>query len=429
MAVMKAGRLLRDAADGQVTTIEARQGMKVDILAQQPHWVQIRLVELPAPHPVGWVVIEAVDTTSNALGAVDKPSVAKECVEAAAKFGNNAFYTMSVAGMRTNIVQPDAAGGTAGIFAFTPLEWKNTADQSEWAVKYTDADMSDWRAQVTLFSILAMEMQNKIAGLLQRQPSMVELLLAQTVGSAAAAELIANPGRLIADVLSAIVASDVAAEGINPANFTARDTDLLLPADTAADGTRVIGAIRTKLGAAFEDTRQLVRTQVEAFLAVAKQFGGVNPAQITDVNIAAAGVPADRGEMAELITKQFAAAGYGRIQQVAAVANAIAESNLDPKAGNTAGESSFGLFQLNRNGGVGTGYSPEELCIPEKNIEIMLGEIAKPYLSKARARFSATNDIGQAVDIFVRWFERPANQSAEVVKRTGIAMKLIQPLP
>jgi hypothetical protein len=66
---------------------------------------------------------------------------------------------------------------------------------------------------------------------------------------------------------------------------------------------------------------------------------------------------------AELIAKDFANAGYGRVQQAAAVAAAIAESNLDPTAVGDDGPS-IGMFQENRDGGLETEHSVVRLKDP-----------------------------------------------------------------
>jgi len=51
------------------------------------------------------------------------------------------------------------------------------------------------------------------------------------------------------------------------------------------------------------------------------------------------------------------------------------ESSWNPNAHNTKGEDSVGLFQLNRAGGLGSGYSVTQLMTPETNIEIALSAI------------------------------------------------------
>src|SRR5215472_12196352 len=64
-------------------------------------------------------------------------------------------------------------------------------------------------------------------------------------------------------------------------------------------------------------------------------------------------------KMAQIIISAFAAAGFGKLQQVAALAAAQAESDLDPKSRNLdpPREDSVGLFQCNRIGGEGSGFS------------------------------------------------------------------------
>jgi hypothetical protein len=76
-------------------------------------------------------------------------------------------------------------------------------------------------------------------------------------------------------------------------------------------------------------------------------------------------VPVKFRQFGDLIVARFAAAGYGKDHQVAAVANAIRESNLDPKAVSDPPERSFGLFQCNIHGGLGNGFSPDQLLDPE----------------------------------------------------------------
>lgn len=59
-----------------------------------------------------------------------------------------------------------------------------------------------------------------------------------------------------------------------------------------------------------------------------------------------------------------------------AVAVARQESGLNPRAHNPNGEDSWGLFQGNRKGGMGTGYTPEQLMDPEFNARLMLSAMA-----------------------------------------------------
>ena len=120
--------------------------------------------------------------------------------------------------------------------------------------------------------------------------------------------------------------------------------------------------------------------------------------------------------MADLIRQKFKAAGFGDAQAEAAVANAYAESSLDPMARNNNGkEDSVGLFQMNRKGGLGTGYSVEQLQDPNFNIDLAIAAA-----KKSNAFVNATS-VQDAVAAFVKDVERPANQSAAIAKRIDIA--------
>jgi hypothetical protein len=129
--------------------------------------------------------------------------------------------------------------------------------------------------------------------------------------------------------------------------------------------------------------------------------------------------PVTRQDIADLIRQKFKSAGFNDVQAEAAVANAYAESRLDPSARNNNGkEDSVGLFQMNRKGGLGTGYSVEELQDPNKNIDLAIAAA-----KKSKNFVNATN-IQDAVAAFVKDVERPANQPAEIAKRTDIAMNV-----
>ncbi|WKA27981.1 hypothetical protein [Bradyrhizobium roseum] len=130
-------------------------------------------------------------------------------------------------------------------------------------------------------------------------------------------------------------------------------------------------------------------------------------------------VAPENRQFAGLILKAFAAAGYGRNQQIAALANAIGESNLNPKAHNTRGEDSVGLFQLNRIVGVGGRHSVERLMDPAFNTQLIIAE-ANRFPS-----FKNAADLHTAVDVFVRSVERPRDKPGQVVKRFRIAQALI----
>src|SRR5260370_12240619 len=115
---------------------------------------------------------------------------------------------------------------------------------------------------------------------------------------------------------------------------------------------------------------------------------------VTEFNITCA--PQRREEIADLIVKPFADAGFGGPQQLAALANAIAESDLDPDAMSAPPDQSVGLFQLNIAGGLGTGHTVAELRDPATNVDIMASAALK---SDA---FANAESLEDAVSIFVR---------------------------
>jgi Lysozyme like domain len=167
------------------------------------------------------------------------------------------------------------------------------------------------------------------------------------------------------------------------------------------------------LQGALNSTRALVLPAVEAALA------GMDEGPIGAINLSsiAAGPRLDN---AKLIIAAFATAGYEEVQQVAALANAIAESNLKADAvANTAAEHSVGLFQLNMNGGVGAGHTEAQLLDPATNTKLIIAK------AKTIKEFKAAANLHDAVSIFVRKIEQPANQAGEIIKRLSIAQKFV----
>ena len=178
------------------------------------------------------------------------------------------------------------------------------------------------------------------------------------------------------------------------------------PSDPAFPGT--------PLQASLNKTRALVQPAVEAALA------GMDEGPVVgsiDLSLIPAGAKRDN---AAAIINAFAAAGYAKVHQVAALANAMAESALNNNAvNNTPPEHSVGLFQLNINGGVGSHHTEAELKDPAKNINLIIQK------AKTVPDFKAADDLHTAVAVFVRKIEQPANQAGEIIKRFAIARKFV----
>lgn len=130
---------------------------------------------------------------------------------------------------------------------------------------------------------------------------------------------------------------------------------------------------------------------------------------------------ADQQSMAVKIIDAFEAAGCTVIAQAAALANAMAESSLNPnRVNNTPPEHSVGLFQCNINGGVGSGKTEEFLKNPDNNIKLIIAEM------ELRApQFKTATDLKAAVTLFVAKVERPADAEGEATKRMTFAVKFL----
>jgi len=145
------------------------------------------------------------------------------------------------------------------------------------------------------------------------------------------------------------------------------------------------------------------------------------PDQARGLGISLASIAVEKRVTAQQILDAFASAGFGQFQQVAALANAIAESNLNPNAiARDGGGQSIGLFQLNPTIGFGRGRMLEELMSPDVNIGIVVTE-AKKYPA-----FTNATSLDEAVSVFVRYIMRPSNVESQVINRQRIARQIFQ---
>jgi hypothetical protein len=136
-----------------------------------------------------------------------------------------------------------------------------------------------------------------------------------------------------------------------------------------------------------------------------------------------AGLTGAQKEMADLILREFRSAGFGAAVGMAAVANAYAESGLNPLAkSGFVGEDSVGLFQLNVKG-VGAGMSTAERQDPLLNTRKMIdaAKRSSQFMSVANNPSATLADV---VTAFCTYVERPANAAAESAKRVGIAQRI-----
>jgi hypothetical protein len=114
----------------------------------------------------------------------------------------------------------------------------------------------------------------------------------------------------------------------------------------------------------------------------------------TNPHVSLPSISENRREIAQKIIDGFAVAGYGTIQQVAALATAIAKSGLDPEA---TVQDMVGLFLFHPS------VAPnEQLTDPDVSIRAAL------RMASSQAFFQRAQSLSEAVDAFARIDERPA---------------------
>jgi uncharacterized protein (TIGR02594 family) len=137
-------------------------------------------------------------------------------------------------------------------------------------------------------------------------------------------------------------------------------------------------------------------------------------------DMTAAGVPKKFQQYGDMIVDRFQRAGFTKDPQIiAALANAIGESGLDPTIKAAGAEESYGLFQCNLTAGLGIGYTIEQLKDPDINISIIIKEARK------FSKFTSASTIEAAIDAFVHFIERPQDATGAIKKRVGIAKQLM----
>ncbi|MDB5578951.1 MAG: hypothetical protein JWR80_4127 [Bradyrhizobium sp.] len=274
--------------------------------------------------------------------------------------GVNPHYLVAIADLLSGIAD-DTQGDRIGCFRRTQVEWDANGSAPEFLIALQPADINITRMQCTFAALQTFRAQDKF--------------------------LKGHKGRFPApEELYALWPNDVSPAGKTLQGSLDNTRDLIEPAETAVlDGLDL----------------------------------GVLAGDIKFDSITAAKRP-----IALQIINGFKDANYNTFQQAAALANAIAESGLNPKSRNfnPPKEDSVGLFQLNRlGGGVGSGISLEDLKDPAKNIALIIKE------ANSVPAFKASDSLSNAVSVFVHKIEKPGDKEGETTKRIAIALKLLPP--
>ena len=411
MPVMTATRTLRLAPNGDPSDVIARLGDKVEILEEQGDWTNVKLVSALG-QPAGWVSSSAVDKIATTAGPIDKAAFARECWRQALMFGVNAHYLAAVGEVRSRVT--DQQGSEVGPFGLIQAEWDKNSKDDEYGLDLLPQDISFWRTQCAVFALMVHRTLEDLMPLMDgKLPSVLELYVAQMIGSAVAVDISKHPGDTVDTVLKRARDGDLPSGGLSRDELVRRYAPLLTNAGAPATGQVALQQITDKFQAALNSMRPLV---LQAGAEVLDEpEATTTPTLPGSIQFDLSSIEPARRPMAQRIINAFAAAGFGPIQQAAALANAKAKSGLDPAIKSAGRERSFGLFQLNMDGGLGAGHSVEELKDPDTNIGIIIKE------AKKFPQFSSAQSLHDAVNIFLRKVERPAHPEEEVAERLKIA--------
>jgi hypothetical protein len=304
--------------------------------------------------------------------SIDLDLFAQECVEQGLYLGVAPHYLMAVAQLRSGISDAaDAADPSLiGPFRLTQVNWNAYCTDTEFDFNFLPTDISDPLMQCAVFGLMVHRAFDAFVSKNSRNPTATELYVQQWPDSA-----------------SATLAADL---------------------QTALDATKdhIVAAAATVLD-----------TPNPPPLTIPNSNGQPAPPPSGPFNLSS--IAAARQPMAQKILSAFAAAGFGIYQQAAALANAIAESNLDPNAHAAVGEDSWGIFQLNRKGGLGQGHNPADLVNPDTNIAIVVDFVRK------YPEFAAAGTLDRAVSAFVRDVEKPSDPTGQIINRLKIAQQLL----
>jgi len=283
-------------------------------------------------------------------------------------FGTNVHYLVAVAMQRSGI-NDDPKDGSFGPYVVPQADFDATRNDAEFKFSFQSTDISNWRIQTKIFALRASREFDQFVAQQGRNPSAVELYLKQFPG--------ADPATLTASLTQAC---NKTAAAVNKAANDLLDTDVPVISDPS------------------------------------KPDSG-SPVAVAGINLSS--IAKTRQPIAQMILSAFSSAGFGKLQQVAALANAIRESKLNPSAVSQPPEHSVGLFQLNMGKGLGVGHTEAELKDPATNIALIINE-ARKYPT-----FASAGTLLDAVGAFVRNVERPANTVGEINARLTIAESLV----
>jgi hypothetical protein len=310
--------------------------------------------------------------------AINRPDFAEYCVVKSVFAGIWPPHILIALAQARSGIDDRSVDGRSGPFDFTPALWDAYRSDAQFEIDYQPQDIGIWPMQCTVAAVMVRRAMDRLRA------------AGKTVTLAAIYDEIWPP------------AAGVAGPALDRA--LADTATLVDPAVTAVLGPTSAGSDQLGSPTSGPGT-SLIRT---------------TPAGRPIVDYAAVHVRPDRQAFGDQILDAFIQAGFGPHHAVAALANAVDESGLDPKIHNGSGEDSWGLFQCNRaGGGLGAGHSPAELCTPDINIGIVIAA------ARGVKDFAAARSLENAVTAFVFGIEKPKDKAGAALARARTARLLL----
>lgn len=114
------------------------------------------------------------------MADINPKSFARHCVTVGSMYGASAHYVMAVAMLRSQL-KDDVKDDKAGPYAWTQAEWDANADRQNPALgsPYEPDEIFDWRAQVSIFTLMTVRQFTALQLKLGQNPSAIQLYLTQ----------------------------------------------------------------------------------------------------------------------------------------------------------------------------------------------------------------------------------------------------------
>jgi hypothetical protein len=405
MAITTRAEVVKDKPDGGFLIL-AHKGEEVEVLETKDDLVHVAFPQRP-PGTKGWLPKDAVGDGTADVEEIKRDDFAQEIAFQQGRVLVQGHYLAAIAQLRSKITD-GKFGEELGVFRVLLDEWKADWGNKSFDVNLPADPVNNVHAQASHFALMARQAQTGVTRF--ESATYIDLYLGQLIGVAAYKVLRETAGMTVGRALDTVGTTELPGGKCTPAQLLERHKALLQKDAKFADALK---AIEGPLDLALKDTAPLFPQPQTKDVKVIDKANSELMSAVANVSKVT-----KNSDMAKLIVESFARAGYNQIQQIAALANAIEESGLNPTIKAAGDEQSFGLFQINLKG-VGIGQNPEDLKDPQFNTDLIIKEANKTGLRNAAT-------LEEAVRIFVKQIERPAHQEAAIAKRLATAQALMQ---